>query len=537
MAAVDASSIVPADQSARDAIVAERARNVAVIAGAGTGKTKTIIDRAVELLAPRSSESEAISIKRLAALTFTRRAAGELRFRLREHLLRELELATRADAARVAQLRDALSNLDAAFIGTIHGFADRLLRLRPVEAQLSPAYALVEDTSELVRETFSRMRRAVEAGTLSDALGRYAAPIDPTLIADASETLRAATRAGLQMERSEGAWGPLPSVEAVLASMIDTRDVELTLPEIPDPATTAARSAADELAHRIRTLRGQAFGHHQLRRLSYSLRRLHETGDAAEAFRIVQDAWRGRPTYKRDFDGDSTGWSIYRAVHPDYGGDLARRLRGPHRWLAARLVRLFPVLRAMYARVKDEHEVVDYLDLLVKLRDVLRDRNARRFYQGLFDHIFVDEFQDTDPLQCEIVFFLCEDGTDAERWDSVRLAPGRLTIVGDPKQSIYRFRRADIVMYERAMERLRHSGALEARLETNFRSRPELIDFYNAQLGRLLGRDQEEPVDAATGRAIYEDLVPDPRLTRTAACVHVLPYSGPAGAALIAEHG
>src|SRR5207237_778037 len=108
------------------------------------------------------------------------------------------------------------------------------------------------------------------------------------------------------------------------------------------------------------------------------------------------------------------------------------------------------------------HEVVDYLDLLIKLRNLLRDDpQARRFYQDLFDHVFVDEFQDTDPLQCEIVFFLCEAGARARSWDTAQLTPGKLTIVGDPKQSIYRFRRADIAMYGRATERLVAGAALE----------------------------------------------------------------------------
>jgi ATP-dependent helicase/nuclease subunit A len=163
------------DQVARDAIVRERERNVMVVAGAGTGKTKTIIDRAVELLAPKQSDGEALSIQRMAAITFTRRAAGELRFRIREQLLRELENEARRDGGRAGKLRDALGNLDAAFIGTIHGFADRLLRLRPVEAELSPAYALVEDTADLVRETLARLRRGAEAGTLAAELGRFGA--------------------------------------------------------------------------------------------------------------------------------------------------------------------------------------------------------------------------------------------------------------------------------------------------------------------------------------------------------------------------
>ncbi|MBI4516947.1 MAG: UvrD-helicase domain-containing protein [Deltaproteobacteria bacterium] len=531
-----------ADQAARAAIVAERARNVAVLAGAGTGKTKTIIDRAVELLAPRAQAVPPLAIKRLAAITFTRRAAGELRFRLREQLLRELEQAARTADQRAAWLRDAISNLDAAFIGTIHGFADRLLRLRPVEAKLSPAYALVEDTSELVRETFSRLRRAAEAGNLAAALG--AAPLAPALISEAAETLRAAARAGLQMERAENAYGPLPSVEAVLASMIDTRDVDFALPPIPDPGAAAARAAVDRLVQMLAQMRGDSFGHNRLRRLGHALQRLHamrDPDDGAEAFHIVQQAGRGRSLYKqRDFNNDALGWSIYSAVRPDNhkAGSLAEQLRGPQRWLVIRLVRLFPVLRAMYERVKDEHEVVDYLDLLVKLREVLRtDRSARGFYQGLFDHLFVDEFQDTDPLQCEIVFFLCEDGTDADRWDQARLVSGKLTIVGDPKQSIYRFRRADIVMYDRAAQRLRAGGAFEQRLDTNFRSRPDLIEFFNGQLAKLLGREGDNPVEAGSGRARYEDLAPDPRVAPAGAAVHTLPYAGAGGAALLAGNG
>jgi ATP-dependent exoDNAse (exonuclease V) beta subunit len=540
---MNSTTIVPTDRAAREAVITERARNVVVAAGAGTGKTKTIIDRAVELLAPRTADIPPVSIKRLAALTFTRRAAGELRFRLREELLRQLENAARSGDRRIEQLRDALSNLDAAFIGTIHGFADRLLRLRPVEAKLSPAYALVEDTSELVRETFVRMRRAAEAGNLAAALGRYATDLAPELIAEAADTLRAAARAGLQMERAENAYGPLPSVEALLAGMIDSRDIKPSLPPLPNPGTNAARAAADRLAQMVRGMRGGEVGHDRLRRLSHALRRLQgmdDPNDAAEAFRIIQDAWRGRPLYKREFNDDPRGWSIYGAVRPDNArpNSLAEQLRGPHRWLAARLVRLFPVLAQMYERVKDEHEVVDYLDLLVKLRNVLRDDPvARGFYQSLFDHIFVDEFQDTDPLQCEIVFFLCEAGTDADHWDWVQLAPGKLTIVGDAKQSIYRFRRADIVMYERATERLRAGGALEERLDTNFRSRPELIDFYNTQLKQLLGEATEHPVDPKTGRASYEPLAADPKLAPTGICVHALPYAGPGAAALLAGNG
>jgi ATP-dependent exoDNAse (exonuclease V) beta subunit len=541
---------LPLDQAARDAIVHERAANVAVVAGAGTGKTKTIIDRAAELLAPSTPAVAALSIQRMALITFTRRAAGELRFRIREHLLRQLERWARLDATRARRLRDALANLDAAFIGTIHGFADRLLRLRPVEAELSPAYALMDDNAELVRETFWRLRRAAEAGTLPAELGSAARSLDATLLDEAAETLRAAARAGLQMERAEGPYGPLASVEAILARMIDTRDIAVELSVLPDPQLAAARAAADRFAAMVRLLRGSQRGHRRLQRMAHALRRLQDAEDPAEAYRIVEEALRGPPLRRAlDFGGDGPGWDVYKAIRPDttQTSTLGDKLKGSHRWLATRLVRLFPVVNAMYERVKVEHEVVDYLDLLIKLRNLLRGNlDARRFYQGLFDHLFVDEFQDTDPLQCEIVCYLCEapvagDGSAVPgrnaQWDAVQLTPGKLTIVGDPKQSIYRFRRADIAMYGRAMELLRANGALEQRLDTNFRSRPELIAFFNQQLAKVLGKTEGPAFDPRTGRANYEDLAPAVTIPPGAIAVHLLPYADDAGAGLLAREG
>jgi ATP-dependent exoDNAse (exonuclease V) beta subunit len=537
---------VPPDQPARDAIVHERERNVAVIAGAGTGKTKTIIDRAVELLAPLEAGAKPIAIQAMALITFTRRAAGELRFRIREQLLRQLEREAGRDGRRAALLRDALANLDAAFVGTIHGFADRLLRLRPVEAVLSPAYTLVEDTSELVRETFLRLRRSAEAGSLRTELGTFAAGVDPVLLKEAPETLRAATRAGLQMQRAENVYGPVASLEATMARMIDTRDIAVELCAVPDPQLNQARAAVARLSQMVQLMRGGELGHRALRLIVRALGRLRAVDDPAEAFCIVQEALGGRELQRgRDFNDDPTGWDIYKAIRPQGAakGWLAEQLKGPHRWLATRLVRLFPVVRAMYERVKAEHEVVDYLDLLIKLRDLLRDNlAARRFYQGLFEHIFVDEFQDTDPLQCEIVFYLCEDPAAADLnrprgWDAVRLMPGKLTIVGDPKQSIYRFRRADIAMYGLATERLIDGGALEQRLETNFRSRPELIAFFNQQLGKVLGKNDGPAFDPQTGRANYEDLSPSATIPAGGVSVHVLPYADAKNEGLLAPDG
>ena len=153
------------DSAERDAAVAERSRNVLIDAGAGTGKTSILVGRLVELVAPAAG-GPGLPISRIAAITFTRKAAGELRLRIRERLLEELaEAAT--GSRREAHLRDALAGLDTAYVGTIHSFADRLLRLRPVEARLSPAYDIAEDDAALVRESFEvllQMRSVVLHG-------------------------------------------------------------------------------------------------------------------------------------------------------------------------------------------------------------------------------------------------------------------------------------------------------------------------------------------------------------------------------------
>src|SRR5262245_37988564 len=156
------------DQQHRDAAVAERGRNVLVDAGAGTGKTTILVDRLVEMLAP-SGGGPAVSIGRIAAITFTRKAAGELRLRIREQILEALAVAD-AGSSREARLREAMAGLDTAYVGTLPSVADRLLRLHPSEAELSPSYDVVDDEAELIHEVFEVLMQAVENDTLAAEL-------------------------------------------------------------------------------------------------------------------------------------------------------------------------------------------------------------------------------------------------------------------------------------------------------------------------------------------------------------------------------
>ena len=141
---------------------------------------------------------------------------------------------------------------------------------------------------------------------------------------------------------------------------------------------------------------------------------------------------------------------------------------------------LQPALAA-YEELKARGGRLDFLDLLIKARDLIRDNAAvREELQKRFTHYFVDEFQDTDPIQAELLLLLAADNPQESNWLNVSPIPGKLFLVGDPKQSIYRFRRADVAIYLQVKQMLLSRGAEPLYLNTSFRSPPSLQSFVNA---------------------------------------------------------
>lgn len=519
------------DQSARDAAVVERARNVLIDAGAGTGKTKTLVSRLVNLIAPGSGGG--LAIDRIAAVTFTRRAAGELRLRVREDILGRL---SRLDVERPVRrrLEEALSGVDTAYIGTIHSFADRLLRTRPIAAQLSPSYEVVEDDELLIQETYHLLHQSIEHGSLDRALaGTAAAP----LAAEAQRTVAESLRAGIRAVTQETDHYSRFGLDALVTDFIRHRS---TPPQVPASPTTDLRKLEPymrEFSSLAVSLPGRSRFRQWMVDTSRRMDRLIGETDPAVLFAemaIPLDAKRrtsGRPNKRDDCDGDPAVWRAWKILHEGgahregrdipLGDDLTK---GLNLWLSRRLVRLFPVVITLYERVKASHGVVDQVDLLLRLRDLMRDdTTTRALLQARFDHVLVDEFQDTDPLQAEILLFLCERAPIARTWQDIEVAPGRLTLVGDPKQSIYRFRRADIAMYE-DVRRKAAPGALQVSLRTGFRSTPALTSWINDRFGRVLGRSTADAAfDPEEGQVYYRDLAAK-RPNEAGASVHVLPF-------------
>lgn len=493
------------DQAERNKALAARGQTVLIDAGAGAGKTTLLVDRIVALIAPTDDDVPHIPLSRLAAVTFTRRAAGELRLRVRARILTELAKAG-GSPRRTERLLEAIGSVDAAFVGTIHGFADRLLRLLPMKARLSPAYLIADDIDVLVEQTVDILLHAVQSGTL----GAELAGQDPAQAADVERTLQEALRAGVLVRSYDRDPAP-PKVglDLLFRGFIEQRDRELVWTGSGAFDRAAFDQTARELVAATAGMADETRGTRWLMTLATRIAELLEEPDDLALYEVVDRIQRGRKAIKKtkDFVKKSAALATWEAFAGDDG--LGQRLIEP---LIAAMARNLANTRhavvSLYEKVKTRHEALDSIDLLLALRNLVRDDlEARRFYQQMFDHILVDELQDTDPLQAEIVLFLSEAAPVAARWQDVVVGRGRLTLVGDPKQSIYRFRRADVGMYDRMRAQVAQGDHVDVTLSANFRSVPLLVAWANAQFAEILGTSPDRQFDPATGQVFHQPQV------------------------------
>ncbi|HEY6003830.1 MAG TPA: UvrD-helicase domain-containing protein, partial [Anaeromyxobacter sp.] len=337
------------------------------------------------------------------------------------------------------------------------------------------------------------------------------------------------------------AYGEYPGLDSLVEGLVRTRDVRPIAPAPEPPDLAAFRALVDEYARLASGSRGEGAGS---RYIDGTRKRLERARGEEDPVRILRELLRSAPPpparlKKRDFPDDEAGWALYKALRGDDGREPLREgalyddlFRPFARWIARRLVAAAPAVIATYDKVKARHRAVDQVDLLLRLRDLLRgDLAVRAGYQALFDHVLVDEFQDTDPLQAEIVLYLCERRAAARDWGEVELAPGKLTLVGDPKQSIYRFRRADIAVYSAVRDIVQRAPHLVAKLRANFRCEPALVDWLNDRFDEVLGRREEgrPAFDPDAGTVANERLLAGREGAGASACVQVLPIAAEGG--------
>ena len=433
------------DQDVRARVTGDLRTSFLVEAGAGTGKTRVLVERYVRCVL--DPELGAGDVRQVAAITFTEKAAGELRQRVREEFEALAAGASpgSAQGEAIARARDAL---DDAPIHTIHGFAGRLLREFPVEAGVDPAFEQLDALGgDLQRaRLWDAWLAALAAGDLPE----------PQVRDWLSRLLRAGVRLADVRELAVGAKGvfgerydldpaPAPPAEPDLAAgLADLREPTAQLLGFCGAACSdeedKACCAATDLALACEQLLAEPPA--GLDALAARLLDL-PVKDTAGALGGRQGNWDAAQGGKDEL------WLRYQR--------LAAAIAALCEAHAAFVTGLAVAVADAFARWAGDVQLslgqLDFTDLLGRLRDLLADDLAARgALQGRFRYLLVDEFQDTDPLQAEIVFYLCEREPAAADWREVVLRPGKLFVVGDPKQSIYRFRRADIAMYDQVKE-------------------------------------------------------------------------------------
>ena len=453
---------VPSDQTVRDGAMQDLDTSIFLQAGAGTGKTSVLVGRLVEVV--RRGRAE---LREIVAITFTEKAAGELRDRVRRDLYVALHAADTTEAER---LRHAIDQVDAAHIETIHAFASGLLRERPLEAGIDPNFSVLDAVSEQLAfdQDWQDWLWSEEESTARPRVERC-------------------LRLGLSIEQ----------LSTLTHSIGEFRDIDPRQHAEPVPAAAESYARARREASTLVQLAGpvSASAETNARRMLDQLERIADLpSDALEAELVnltIPTVRRGRSTNEARI-AFGTAHQEFVDAHADY----AQRVR------AQALAEFIDVAYSFVLGSTDQRRqsgTLNFQDLLIEARDLLQNQaHVRRYFRERFKFLFVDEFQDTDPLQAQIVMLLAASN-DPTTWHEAEMIPGRLFIVGDPKQSIYRFRRADIDIYAEVETVFRETAERDpgsariAVLEVNFRSRPELVEWHNRIFGTLIQRSNDFP--------------------------------------------
>ena len=494
MAAAEPNATIPEDDSQARARIGpwspdevpeltafEPDTNFVVRASAGSGKTTALVGRMTALV--RSG----VPVDELTAITFTRKAAGEMSTRFLAEL-RATREALDPSSAEWRRVDRATRRVQRAFIGTIHAFCARLLRERPLAAGLPPDFSAGLEAREerrLRKQAWQEHLQEMQASN-AEAIDRITAVgIEPHELTTYFATLCR------HPELTPYVAGPTapPALDAAVDAATERLHQWMehrpnTLPEGRD----AVMEAFDRAAQMLR-----------FRALDTSLQK----AEFLKCFTDVSDGEKAKVTLKcwRGDEIDSYDWA--RSLRDEYLPALVREtlrpaLRAWDAYVHRVVVEFTQPAVARYRRQRQEEGMLTFHDLLMATRDLLRDYpTVRRRIQERYPRLLVDEFQDTDPLQAQILAFLASDDPEETDWRACAPRDGSLFIVGDDKQSIYRFRRADMSVFDDYRRRIDAAPNGEAvDLTKNFRSRAPICDWCDAAFTSIFSTSELEDLQA-----------------------------------------
>lgn len=439
--------------------------NVAVAAGAGSGKTKVLVARFMYILEQALAEHKPLEAMNILAITFTRKAAGEMKTRIRQSINEKIN----TDILNAGYWRTQLQNLERAQITTIHGLCSRILRENPVEAQLDPGFTVAEEFEG---------RQFVEA-----ALQRY-------------------IRQQLRQEN-----GPLRRLINIYGVASFSEQVRSLLPQLADIAQEIKKAGRD-LTQPYRELLAACEGVKQS--LFMALQELIDereqlttkTSKGRQCLNALAESWLRvqQELAKETADFTTLDASIGGMQARGKVAPLLKEIRELRQSLEQRksMEAALPVvqdwqvvlseLAAYISEAKRKQELLTFDDLeLLALQLLAESDEVRRKYHERFRYIMVDEFQDTNERQRQLIYLLCGDSM-------MELEGNKLFIVGDAKQSIYRFRGAEVRVFAEVQRQIEKKNGQLLKLTKNFRSFKGVLAVCNAAFRQLLGEDRSKDV-------------------------------------------
>mgnify|MGYP006424845503 CR=1 FL=1 len=513
------------DQKARTRALTDAGSTLLVEAGAGTGKTAIMAGRVVKLLA------DGVVPDNIAAITFTELAAGELQQRVSRFIDRVLAGDTPVQITAAFQdgpsqdqldnLRNARNALDRLTCTTIHGFCKQMIGPYPVETGMDPGAKMIDPANaELIFEDIKERWLRDRLAGLGEGDGQDAGDdlLVQMLLADPAHALAKVDEAARELRGNRTA-----GAESASLSRDDLRTFEEAVGEFVELAGQAGEPDCDAIAAEFGALRDRLVAALEngpdaadlltcAEPMRISRMRQGETGfrkwNKKSVFVKAAQA-RGRSKAEAERLNDAA-----QAAHDRVHDTLQAFLEKAARLLNQRFLAEMRTLLDRYAAYKTDAALMDFDDLLIGARDLLRDHpDVRDALARRYRVILVDEFQDTDPVQADILWRLCEaeprQAADGH-WTQRHPEPGRLFLVGDPKQAIYRFRGADVGSYLAAREALGEGAGEQLSIRANFRSQQGLIEWVNQTFAPALSTpDQPGFEDLAWTKA---DDGADPRV-------------------------
>lgn len=426
--------------------------NVSLLAGAGSGKTYVLMKRFVQILRADLS----VNPTNIVAITFTRKAADEIKGRVRQAVSECVEQA-QTDLERL-RWQEHLQKVESAPISTIHSLCSRILRDNPVETQLDPEFTILEDfeAQDFFKETLQQylrknikdnaaLRRLVQTYGVNSFVNQVTALGDKL-----SELVREDNLAEPYLKAKE----ELPTLQqklfAAVREVIEAREAL--------GAKTKGRQTLTEAAGLLDEMQKQLLAPEP----DCSLL------DASGVVKVSGKALAAELTNLKNLRQE-----LNHVILNAKGCDLVQD------WLA--------VLQEFYACLsarKQENNVLfnDDLDLLA-IEHLQKNEALRQKYQERYKYIMVDEFQDTNERQRQLIYLLCGNKLDGKN---------NLFIVGDVKQSIYRFRHADVSVFNKVKEDIAQNAGQNLGMKTNFRSTQSIVESCNTAFCQLMDLPKEE---------------------------------------------